>query len=468
MNSSNKQKTSGKPRLEEADFDRVPPHDLNAERAVLGSMLIEPTAVGKAIEILKPDDFYRSAHRQIFSAMISLFTRAEPVDALTVGTELSRQGVLEEVGGNFYLTELAKHVPSAANVEYHARIVLEKALFRRLIEISTNIISEAFEASEKATEIIDRAEQQIFSLSERGLRKSFEHIHPILKRTFETIEGFHKRKGKVTGVPTGFTKLDELTSGFQKSDLIIIAGRPSMGKTAFCLNIARNAAVEYDIGVGIFSLEMASYQLAMRMLCSEARVDAHQVRTGSLEDTKWQRLSRAAGRLYSAPIYIDDTPGISILELRAKGRRLMAEHQIGMIIIDYLQLIRGPRVESRQQEISAISQSLKALAKELNIPVVALSQLSRAVESRTDRRPMLSDLRESGALEQDADVVMFVYREDAYTQTENEGIAEIIIGKQRNGPTGTIKLSFQKKFVRFDNLDTYHGDYFDTGSAPAF
>ncbi|RMD96973.1 MAG: replicative DNA helicase, partial [Calditrichaeota bacterium] len=304
--------------------------------------------------------------------------------------------------------------------------------------------------------------------SERGLRKSFEHIHPILKKTFDTIEGMHQQKGGVTGVPTGFIKLDELTSGFQNSDLIIIAGRPSMGKTAFALNIARNAAVDHNIGVAIFSLEMANYQLAMRLLCSEARVDAHLVRTGMLKEDKWKRLSLAAGRLYTAPIFIDDTPGINLLELRAKARRIMVEHKIGMIIVDYLQLIHGPRTESRQQEISTISQSLKALAKELNIPVVALSQLSRAVESRVDRRPMLSDLRESGALEQDADVVMFVYREDAYGQTENEGVAEIIIGKQRNGPTGTVQVGFQKKYVRFDNLDTYHGDYFDTGDTAGF
>ncbi len=452
----------------EPEIDRIPPHDLDAERAVLGSMLINKDAVGKAVELLKPDDFYRGVHQEIFAVMVDLFARNEPVDVLTVATELTRKNKLEEIGGNYYLTQLGNSVPSAANVEYHARIVLEKSLFRKLIAISTSIISEAYDASERATDLIDKAEQRIFSLSERGLRKSFEHIHPILKKTFDTIEGFHQRKGQVTGVPTGFTQLDELTSGFQPSDLIIVAGRPSMGKTAFCLNIARNAAVDYNVGVGIFSLEMASYQLAMRLLCSEARVDAHKVRTGALEESKWQRLSRAAGRLYSAPIFIDDTPGISILELRAKARRLVAEHKIGMIIIDYLQLIRGPRAESRQQEISMISQSLKALAKELDIPVVALSQLSRAVEARTDRRPMLSDLRESGAIEQDADVVMFVYREDAYGQTENEGVAEIIIGKQRNGPTGTVYLSFQKKYVRFDNLDEYHGEFISPSDAPAF
>lgn len=439
----------------EPEIDRIPPHDLDAERAVLGSMLINKDAVGKAVELLKPDDFYRGVHQEIFAVMVDLFARNEPVDVLTVATELTRKNKLEEIGGNYYLTQLGNSVPSAANVEYHARIVLEKSLFRKLIAISTSIISEAYDASERATDLIDKAEQRIFSLSERGLRKSFEHIHPILKKTFDTIEGFHQRKGQVTGVPTGFTQLDELTSGFQPSDLIIVAGRPSMGKTAFCLNIARNAAVDYNVGVGIFSLEMASYQLAMRLLCSEARVDAHKVRTGALEESKWQRLSRAAGRLYSAPIFIDDTPGISILELRAKARRLVAEHKIGMIIIDYLQLIRGPRAESRQQEISMISQSLKALAKELDIPVVALSQLSRAVEARTDRRPMLSDLRESGAIEQDADVVMFIYREEMYKGKDatRPNIASVLIKKHRNGPTGEVELYFNHDTVSFSDLE---------------
>lgn len=446
-------------------LDRMPPQDLMAERAVLGSMLIEAEAVGKAIEILQPEDFYKSAHQEIFSAMIELFSAHEPVDVLTVVATLTRRAKLEEVGGSHYLAELANQVASAANVEFHARIVLEKSLLRRLISVATEISGLAYEATEKATDLIDRAEQKIFSLSERGLRKGFEHIHPILKHTFETIEKYHSRKGTVTGVPSGFHELDKLTSGFQGSDLIIIAGRPSMGKTAFCLNIARNAAVDYGVGVGFFSLEMASYQLAMRLLCSEARVDAHKVRTGTLEPEKWPRLAEAAGRLYKAPIYIDDTPGISILELRAKARRLMAEHKVGLIVVDYLQLIHGPRTENRQQEISMISQSLKALAKELNVPVIALSQLSRAVEARADKKPMLSDLRESGAIEQDADVVMFVFREDFYGQSDQDGIAEIIIGKHRNGPVGTAHLGFQKRYVRFENLDVAHDAYFSAETA---
>ncbi len=460
-----KQKKNSQAAGEAVQFDRIPPQDLEAEKAVLGSMLIESAAVGKAIELLEAEDFYKLGHQEIFRAAVTLFNRTEPVDVLTVGAELAKAGLLEEIGGNYYLSELATSVPTAANVEYHARIILEKSLFRRLIAISTEVIGMAYENAESASDVIDSAEQKIFSLSERGMRKGFSHISPILKETFNTIEGFHQRDGSVTGVPSGFDALDKMTSGFQKSDLVIVAGRPSMGKTAFCLNIARNAAVDYGVGVGIFSLEMASYQLALRLLTAEARVDAHMVRTGQLPQEKWADLSRAAGRLYDAPIYIDDTAGISLLELRAKARRLMAEHKIGLIVIDYLQLIHGPRNESRQNEISAISQSLKALAKELDVPVIALSQLSRAVEARTDKRPMLSDLRESGAIEQDADVVMFVYRDDFYEkQSDNEGIAEIIIGKQRNGPTGTAELRFLKQYVLFANLAP-HGDeqYFSGG-----
>ncbi|MCA9733703.1 MAG: replicative DNA helicase [Deferribacteres bacterium] len=448
-------------------IDRLPPQDLTAERAVLCSMLIEQEAVGKALEILQPEDFYRRGHSEIYRTMVTLFSRTEPIDMLTVADELSRQNLLEEVGGNYYLTELSNAIPSAANVEYHARIVLEKALFRKLISISTEISQMAYESTEKATDLIDMAEQKIFSLSERGLRKGFQHIEPVLKETFATIENYHHQKGAVNGVPSGFHALDDKTSGFQNSDLVILAARPSMGKTALCLNMARNAAVDHGIGVGIFSLEMASYQLALRLLTAEAKVDAHLVRTGKLPKDDWKRLSIAAGRLSNAKIFIDDTPGISILEIRAKARRLMAEHRIGMIIVDYLQLVHGPNSESRQQEISRISQSLKALAKELNIPVIALSQLSRAVESRTDKRPMLSDLRESGAIEQDADVVMFVYREDFYDQSQDDAIAEIIIGKQRNGPIGTVDLKFLKQFVLFTNLTRQEGDmYFGNNAQP--
>lgn len=441
-------------------IDRIPPQDVAAEMAVLGAMLIEREAVSKAFEVLDDTSFYKTDHQRIFQAMQTLFERSDPIDTLTVSAELQKAGNLDAVGGAYYLTELASRVPSAANVTYHARIVLEKSLLRKLINVSTAISSEAYEGAENAGDLLDRAEQQIFSLSERRLRRGFESLSPILNKTFETIEGYHQRQGVVTGVATGFSKLDELTSGLQKSELIIVAGRPSMGKTAFCLNIARNSAVDHGIGVGFFSLEMASYQLAMRLLCAEARVNAHSVRTGKLPKEQWSRLSMSVGKLANAPIYIDDTPAMTVMEIRAKARRLVAEKNVGLFVIDYLQLVRGPKSsESRQIEISMISQSLKALAKELDVPVIALSQLSRAVEQRGgDRRPILSDLRESGAIEQDADVVMFVYRPELYDRSEIEGLSEIIIQKQRNGPTGTVKLVFLKDFVLFKDAAEQHSE----------
>jgi len=446
--------------------DRMPPHAIEEEMAVLGSMLIDKEAVNKTLEMLEENAFYKEANRKIFQAIVNLDMKGSQIDYLTVTDELEKMGMLDAVGGAYYVTELAGSVPSAANVEYYAKIVLEKSLIRQLIEVSNEIASDAYEAKEPALDLIDEAERKIFSLSEKKLRKGFLPIDPILHNTFEIVESFHNREGTVTGVPTGFTQLDELTSGFQNSDLIILAARPSMGKTAFCLNIARNAAVMNHTPVGVFSLEMSNTQLAMRMLCSEARVDAHKVRTGKLPKNDWSKLSRSVGKLADAPIFIDDTPALSVLEIRAKARRLKEEKKIGLIIIDYLQLVRGPASsESRQIEISMISQSLKALAKELDIPVLALSQLSRAVEARQDRRPILSDLRESGAIEQDADLVMFIYRADAYATRnqpappEEEGIAEIIVAKQRNGPTDTVKLAFQKDYVLFANLDRQHDDY---------
>jgi replicative DNA helicase len=448
----------------EAMIERMPPHNIEAEMAVLGAMLIDKDAVSKCLELLDETAFYKTAHQKIFQAAVNLDSHGgAEIDYLTITDELQKMGVLEEVGGAYYITELATKVPSAASVEYYARIVLEKSLLRKLIEVSTEIVRDAFDAREDAVDIIDTAEQKIFSLSEKKLRKGFQPIAPILSDTFDIIDSFHKRKGSVTGIPTGFKKLDERTSGFQNSDLIIVAGRPSMGKTAFCLNIARNAAVDHGIPVGIFSLEMSNTQIAMRMLCSEARVDSHKVRTGRLSENEWPKLSMSVGRLAEAPIYIDDTPALSVQEIRAKARRLKAEKKIGMVVVDYLQLVKGPKnSESRQIEISLISQSLKALAKELNIPVVALSQLSRAVESRGgDRRPILSDLRESGAIEQDADVVMFIYRPEVYGPTEDSGIAEIIIAKQRNGPTDTVKVHFHKDYVLFANLDETHEEYFN-------
>jgi len=435
---------------------RVPPQDIDAEMAVLGAMFIEDEAVGKVIEILDESCFYRTAHQKLFKAAMKLYDNRQPVDVITMADILQKQGELENIGGNYYLSQLTEKVPSAANVEYHARIVLEKALLRKLINVSTHIATRCYEAQDNAHDLVDDAEKEIFTLSERRLRKGFTSIYPILQDTFEKIEKYHHSPGGVTGVPTGFIRLDEMTSGFQNSDLIIIAGRPSMGKTAFCLNIARNAAIKNKTVVGIVSLEMASYQLAMRMLCAEAKVDSHLVRTGKLPKNLWSNLSIGVGQLAEAPIYVDDSPAQGILEIKAKARRLKHEKNVQMLIIDYLQLIRGPKnSESRQQEISAISQTLKALAKELDIPVVALSQLSRAVESRGgDKRPQLSDLRESGAIEQDADVVLFIYRPAAYgiVEPEREHIAEIIIGKQRNGPIGTIELVFKREFVSFEDL----------------
>ena len=445
--------------LPESVFDLVPPQAIDAEMAVLGSIMLENDVIGRVIEILEPSYFYRTPHKIIYSAALNLYERNEPVDLITISDELRRQKKLDQIGGTYYLTELSESVPTSANIEYHARIVLGKALLRKLIEEAASIAKDSYEAREDVFKIIDRSEQRIFGLSEKRLRGTFQHLSPIMHDTFETIERFHKRKGTVTGVSTGFTKLDELTSGFQQSELIIVAGRPSMGKTALGLNIARTVAVEDKIPVGFFSLEMSKRQLAMRLLCAEARVDAHGVRTGHLADDQWQKLSMCVGVLTEAPIYIDDTPGINVLELRAKARRLKKEKDVGLIIVDYLQLMQGPRgMESRQQEISSISQSLKALAKELDIPVVALSQLSRAVETRGgEKRPMLSDLRESGAIEQDADVVLFVYRPEIYLKADEAqakgiaGKAEIIIGKQRNGPVGTIHLTFIKQYTKFEN-----------------
>jgi replicative DNA helicase len=448
-------------RMESAlGFERVPPQSLEAEKAVLGSVMLDNESIGKAIEILDSSHFYRTAHQKIFTAALILYERNEPVDLITLSEELKRQKILDEIGGSYYLTELAESIPSSANVEYHARIVLEKAVLRNMISEGIAIAHDCYEAGRDPFEILDRAEQRIFGLSEKRLTKTFQHIDPIMHETFDKIERFHReRKGVVTGVPTGFTKLDELTSGFQPGELVIVAGRPSMGKTAFCLNVARNASVEAKVPVAFFSLEMSNQQLAMRLLCAEARVDAHGVRTGHLADHEWQKLSMCVGNLAEAPIYIDDSSTMGTLELRAKARRLKKEKGVGMVMVDYLQLMQGPRnSESRQQEISSITRSLKALAKELDLPIIVLSQLSRAVEVRGgERKPLLSDLRESGAIEQDADVVLFIYRSEFYGKAMDgqgqsvEGKAEVIIGKQRNGPVGTVHLSFIKQWAKFEN-----------------
>ena len=447
--------SSGQPPTE----GRVPPQAVDVEMAVLGAMLLEKGALAKAIEILDESCFYKPAHQRIFEAMTALFERSEPVDLITLIDELRRRAELEKIGGEFYLTELTTKVTSAANVEFHAHIVLEKALMRQLIVSSSDVISRAYNETEDALDLLDEAEQKIFQISEQRMKKSFVTMNTAVHSTMEMIESIHGKHSGVTGVPSAFTEVDNYTGGFQKSDLIIVAGRPSQGKTAFVLSVARNASIIHDVPVGFFSLEMSSQQLVLRLICAEARVDAHSVRTGRLPEDEWRKLSTSVGKLYKAKIFIDDTPALSVLEIRAKARRLKAEHNVGLIVVDYLQLMQGPKnAQSREQEISTISRSLKALAKEINIPVVALSQLNRAVEARGDKRPVLADLRESGAIEQDADVVLFVHRPEMYNimNDENnestEGIAEIIIGKQRNGPTGTARMAFIKQYARFENL----------------
>ena len=432
----------------------VQPHSEEAELAVLGSMLSSKEAVSKSIQWLTPDVFYKDAHGKIFSAMELLFDKGEPVDTVSVIDLLKKNKELESVGGTYFVTGLVESVPTAAHVERYSKIVMEKALLRSLITLSHSIAKEAYEDSQDVADILDTVEQSIFSITQNRLKGGFTQINDIVVAALEKLELIRASGGSVTGVPSGLLDLDDITSGFQEGDLIIIAGRPGMGKTALALSMIRNAALEADVGVGMFSLEMANHQLAMRLLCAEARVDSHFVRTGKLPAKLWKNLGLSAGDLEKAPIYLDDSPALTVLELRAKARRLKAEHNIGMIVVDYLQLMQGPRgVENRQQEISVISRSLKALAKELSIPVVALSQLSRAVEQRADRKPQLSDLRESGAIEQDADVVIFLYRPWVYSQEdEDEGKAEIIVAKQRNGPTGHISASFISKYARFENL----------------
>jgi len=435
-------------------LERVPPQNLEAEQSVLGAMLIDKEAILKT-EFLAPEDFYKDSHRKLFETMRDLFEKGEAVDIITVTEELRQRGLLGEVGGVAYLTTLANAVPTAANVEYYARIVQEKATLRRLIQVATEIARRGYAAEEEVEEILDDAERSILGISSRRATDGYYHLKDVMLSAWERIEEVCASKGGITGISTGFRDLDALTSGLQPSDLIVIAARPSMGKTMLCLNLARHAAVNLGIPVFIFSLEMAREQLAQRLLCAEAHVDSQRLRSGFLSEADWPKLTDALGRLSKAPIYIDDTPNLSVLEIRAKARRLKAEHGLGMIIIDYLQLMRTRgRAESRQQEISEVSRSLKALARELEVPVVAASQLSRAVEQRTDKRPLLSDLRESGAIEQDADLVAFIYREDYYKpQTEKKNIAEIIIAKQRNGPVGKVELYFKKEYGEFQGLE---------------
>ena len=440
---------------EVAPQDKVLPHNAEAERTVLGAVLIDNAAFNAAAEILSRDDFYREPHRRIFDAMAALAERSQPIDLVTLKDELVRASALEAVGGAAYLGGLLDGLPRVTNVEQWSRIIKEKSVLRNLIHAGNRIVQAAFEAEDDAAAILDRAEKSIFDIAERRIRQGFIGIREIVKESFRTIDQLSQSREMVTGIPTGFVDIDEMTSGLQKGDLIIVAARPAMGKTSFCLNIAQHASLRAGESVGIFSLEMSKEQLVHRMLCSDARVDAHRLRTGNLQEKDWARLAKAYADLSGSRIFIDDSATLTPLEMRAKCRRLKAEHGLGLIVVDYLQLVSGSgRVENRQQEMSAISRSMKGLAKELAVPVIALSQLSRAPEARTDRRPQLSDLRESGAIEQDADIVMFIYREEEHKPTdENRGIAEIIIGKQRNGPTGSRRLAFIKEFTRFENLE---------------
>jgi replicative DNA helicase len=438
-------------------LERGLPHNLEAERCVLGAVMLDNVLLNQAIEFLKVGDFYLSSHRLIFEQMLKLSEKSKAVDLITLTDELRKAGQLENIGGASFISSLIDGVPLLSNIEYYARIVQETATLRNLIKRSYDIIKACHDSQEDVDTILDSAEKSIFDLAEDKLRRGFVPLNEIAKRTLKNIEVASKRKSMVTGIPTGYSKFDELTSGLQSSDLIIVAARPSMGKTAFSLNVATHAALAAAKSVGVFSLEMSSDQLLLRMICSEARINAQKLRTGHLSKEEWNRIPRTLGELSQAKIFIDDTAGISLLEMRAKCRRLKVEHGLDLVIVDYLQLMSGGRTryENRQQEISSISRGLKGLAKELEVPLIALSQLSRAPEQRTgDHRPQLSDLRESGSIEQDADVVVFIFREEVYKKDDDEkkGIAEIIVGKQRNGPIGMVQLAFIHEYTRFENL----------------
>jgi replicative DNA helicase len=438
--------------------DRTLPHNLEAEKCVLGAILIDNHSFNQAAEVIDANDFFRDAHRRIFEQMVGLSERNQPIDPVTLKDELVRTGELDEVGGPAYVASLTDGVPRSANVEHYARIVKEKSTLRRLIQSATEVLGRAYDAEQDADTLLDEAERSIFQIAEHRLRAGFVPLGQLVNDGYGLIEKLQAHKGLVTGVPSGFVDLDEMTSGFQPSDLVIVAARPSMGKTSLVLNMAMHCAAEAGKSVGIFSLEMGKEQLFLRMLTSEARVDAHRFRGGYLGEDDYNRLVSAFARMHDAKVFIDDSASVGILEMRAKARRLKMEHGLDMLIVDYLQLMQGRgKFDNRQQELASISRSLKILAKELEVPIVALSQLSRAPESRSDHRPQLSDLRESGALEQDADVVLFIYREDMYAPEgerapQSEGTAEIIIGKQRNGPTGTVRLAFLKQYTRFENL----------------
>src|SRR6516165_6701791 len=456
-----RRKRSRPPRVDMADVavvERTLPHNLEAERSVLGAILLHNDAFNLAAEVIDAGDFFREAHRRIFNKMVALTERGDAIDLVTLKEELGRSGDLEEVGGLAYIAALVDGVPRATNVEHYARIIKEKATLRSLIFSANRILSTAYDAEEEADLILDQAEHAIFAIADDKVRDGFVSLRQLAQSSLDKLEQLHSKRDLITGVPTGFTDLDEMTSGLQPSDLIIVAARPSMGKTSLVLNVAQPVGTKSDMTVGLFSLEMSKEQLFLRMLTAEARIDAHRLRGGFLGDRDWGRLSQAIGTLSEAKIFIDDTPSIGVLEMRAKCRRLASEHKLHLVVIDYIQLMQGRgRFENRTLELASISRSLKALAKELSVPVVVLSQLSRAPEARSDHRPQLSDLRESGALEQDADVVVFIYREDQYggkgeAPADAQGTAEIIVGKQRNGPTGVVKLAFIREFTRFENL----------------
>ena len=437
-------------------LERPLPNSAESERAILGAILLDNGLINQAIELLRPEDFYIPAHRRIFLAMIALFERGSKIDQILIAEELRREGELEAVGGLSFISNLLLGLPHFTNIAHYAKIVSDKSMLRRLVKVCNKVTSEALEEEDEAEIILDHAEQAIFALADERTRQGFTHVKPVADSLLVHVQEMAGRSAMLTGLTTGFNDLDQITSGLQAADLIIVAARPSMGKTSLALTLAQNAAIHAQAVVGIFSLEMSKESLVMRMLSSEAHVDAHRFRSGFLSRDEWARLAGALGTLTETKIFIDDTPGITVLEMCAKARRLAAEQKrLDLIIVDYLQLMSGSsrRVESRQQEVSQISRELKALAKELNVPLIALSQLSRAPENRTDHKPQLSDLRESGSLEQDADVVAFIYREEQYNRTEeNAGIAEIIVSKQRNGPTGIVKLAFLKEFTRFENM----------------
>lgn len=440
------------------ELGRIPPHDIEAEQAIIGSMLTDKDAVIAAIEILREQDFYREDNRIIYSAILNLYNRSEPIDIITLKAELKSMGKLEAVGGLEYIVQLPDRVPTTSNVEQYIKIVEEKSMLRALIKTADELITLGYDPTQEVEQVIDTAEKKIFEVMQKKNQKGYSSMKDILIDTFTQLEQLYNQKEMITGVPTGFADLDYRTSGLHNSDLILVAARPAMGKSAFALNIATHAAVRGKVPVAIFSLEMSKEQMANRILCSEAMVDSAKVRTGKIDDEEWGKLAAASGELSEAGIYIDDTPGISVMEIRAKCRKMKLEKNIGLVVIDYLQLVQGSNRKggSREQEIAEISRSLKILAKEINVPVIALSQLSRAPEQRVDHRPMLSDLRESGAIEQDADIVMFLYRDDYYNpDTEKKNIAEIILAKHRAGSTGTIELLWLGNYTKFANIEKY-------------